>query len=488
MLYERSVCSMSGHPSSGGDCREQTNATDREIRPGSSQINVLVVYDDQARAQLCSELFASQGVRARTANTTEEALDLLQGFHFDAILTGIRTPDMAGIDLQLLRLIPKGPPRIPVIVLTRYGTIENAIEATRLGALEYITQDARAADLRLKIGQIVRRIHALQKFSCALRQAPNIQPFAGLMGVSPPMEQVYRTIAKVHDRDCPVLILGESGTGKELVARALHSCGIRHDRPFVPVDCSALSATLIEAELFGHIKGAFTGATDSRPGLIESAANGTLFLDEIGDLPLDLQPKLLRVLQEREVRRVGSSDVRPVSARVIAATNRDLEVAIREGKFREDLYFRLNVVQISLPALRERRSDIPLLVNHFIAKFAHLGASIKTVSAEALARLAAYDWPGNVRELENVIERAMVLSSRDALEVVDLPASVAAGLPTQSDEPEPLDELERKAILRAINEAGGSKIAAARLLGIGKTTLYRKLKEYGRATARFDAA
>jgi transcriptional regulator with PAS, ATPase and Fis domain len=285
----------------------------------------------------------------------------------------------------------------------------------------------------------------------------------------------------VSQHNYPVLILGESGTGKELVARSIHFSGSRRNRPFVPVDCSALVPTLIESELFGYVKGAFTGAVHSKQGLMEAAGNGTLFLDEIGDLPVDLQAKLLRALQEREVKPVGSTDRVSIEMRVIAATNRELETAVRQGQFRQDLFFRLNVVQIKLPPLRERKGDIPLLVSSFLEKFSSENGQTFKISEDAMARLLAYDWPGNVRELENAIERAVALSSGPLLHVADLPSNLQHGsgerLP-QADELLPLEELERRAILRALRESGGDKLAAARLLGIGKTTLYRKLKQY----------
>jgi two-component system response regulator HydG len=278
-----------------------------------------------------------------------------------------------------------------------------------------------------------------------------------------------------------VLILGESGTGKELVARSIHFLGERKNHPFAPVDCSALVPTLIESELFGYVKGAFTGAVQAKQGLLEAAQGGTLFLDEIGDLPVDLQAKLLRVLQEREVKPVGSTERRRIDVRIIAATNRDLEAAIRNGSFRQDLYFRLNVVQIKLPPLRERKSDIPILVTSFLDKFTDPQGPARTISEDAMRRLVAYDWPGNVRELENAIERAVALGSGPIVHVGDLPSSLHYPISERLPEKEellPLEELERRAILRTLRETGGDKLAAARILGIGKTTLYRKLKQY----------
>jgi transcriptional regulator with PAS, ATPase and Fis domain len=295
------------------------------------------------------------------------------------------------------------------------------------------------------------------------------------------MQRVYKMIEKVSLHEYPVLILGESGTGKELVARSIHFLGERKNRPFTPVDCSALVPTLIESELFGYVKGAFTGAVQAKQGLLEAAQGGTLFLDEIGDLPVDLQAKLLRVLQEREVKPVGSTERRRIDVRIIAATNRDLEAAIRNGSFRQDLYFRLNVVQIKLPPLRERKSDIALLVTSFLEKFTDPQGPARSISEDAMRQLVAYDWPGNVRELENAIERAVALGSGPIVHVGDLPSSLhypSSERVQEKDELLPLEELERRAILRTLRETGGDKLAAARMLGIGKTTLYRKLKQY----------
>ncbi len=276
--------------------------------------------------------------------------------------------------------------------------------------------------------------------------------------------------------------MGESGTGKELVARSIHFLGARQNKPFVPVDCAGLVPTLIESELFGYVKGAFTGAQHGRTGLLETGNGGTVFLDEIGDLPVDLQAKLLRALQEREIRPVGATDRVRIDVRIIAATNRDLESAIRTGAFRQDLYFRLNVVQVKLPPLRERKSDIPLLVNSFLEKFSDAQRPIRTISEDAMRRLMAYDWPGNVRELENAVERAVALGSGPILHMGDLPSNVQQSCGDQapdSDELTTLNEMEHRAIVRALRETNGDKLAAARLLGIGKTTLYRKLKQYG---------
>ena len=307
------------------------------------------------------------------------------------------------------------------------------------------------------------------------------QCFAGLIGESAPMRHLIEMIGKVSQSHSPVLITGETGTGKELVARAIHSAGSRCGQVLVPVDCSAITPSLVETELFGYVKGAFTGADHSKRGLLHVANEGTIFLDEIGELPLFLQSKLLRALQEKEIRPVGSTERIPINGRVIAATNRDLEAAVRDGTFRRDLYFRVNVMQIRVPPLRERKIDVPLLVAHFLDKFSDRLQPVRAISDDALRRLLAYDWPGNVRELENFIECGVALGADRVLTADDLP-SIPDGGSTRShpggDELVPLGETERRAILRALRESGGDRVVAARLLGIGKTTLYRRLKKY----------
>jgi DNA-binding NtrC family response regulator len=440
---------------------------------------ILIVDDEDSTRNLCRDVVSESGLRTRLAATTEQALEILDQSPVEILITDLRVPQIGG--LELLKRVRQDFPQTAVLVLTQYGTIESAVEATRLGAADYITKPFHIPELRSKIDRMVRLLEVDQE-NRVLRETLRTRPgFGGLIGVSLKMQKVYRVIEKVSQHNYPVLILGESGTGKELVARSVHFSGVRRNRPFIPVDCSSLVPTLIEAELFGYVKGAFTGAMHSKQGLMEIAGNGTLFLDEIGDMPTDMQAKLLRALQEKEVRPVGSTERIPLAARIIAATNRDLEAAVRQEKFRQDLFFRLNVVQIKLPPLRERKSDIDALVISFLEKFSEANGKIRTISEEAMSRLRAYDWPGNVRELENAIERAIALGSGPILHAGDLPTSLQYGtgerLP-QNDELLPLEELERRAILRALREAGGDKLAAARILGIGKTTLYRKLKQY----------
>jgi DNA-binding NtrC family response regulator len=440
---------------------------------------VLIVDDEDSTRNLCRDVVSESGLRTRSAATTEQALDILDQWPVEILITDLRVPQLGG--LELLKRVRENFPHTAVMVLTQYGTIESAVEATRLGAADYITKPFHIPELRSKLDRMVRMFEADQE-NRVLRETLRTRPgFGELIGLSLKMQKVYRLIEKVGQHAYPVLILGESGTGKELVARSAHFSGSRRNRPFIPVDCSSLVPTLIEAELFGYVKGAFTGAMHTKQGLMEIADNGTLFLDEIGDLPIEMQAKLLRALQEKEVRPVGSTERVPLAARIIAATNRDLDAAVRQGTFRQDLFFRLNVVQIKMPPLRERKTDIPVLVSSFLEKFSEANGKVRTISEDAMSRLVAYDWPGNVRELENAIERAVALGSGPILHVGDLPTGLQYGtgdrLP-QNDELLPLDELERRAILRALKEAGGDKLAAARILGIGKTTLYRKLKQY----------
>jgi DNA-binding NtrC family response regulator len=444
-----------------------------------SDASLLVVDDELTTRELCRNIANSIGLRVRTADTTESAMEMMETAPVDVVVTDLKVPRMGG--LELLKHVRANHPHVHLMVLTQFGTIDNAVEAMRLGAVDYVTKPFHVEDFRAKLQRLVQTV-ALDQENRILREQLRTRPgFGGLIGTSPKMLKVYKLIAKVSRHKYPVLILGESGTGKELVASSIHFSGARCKEPFIPVDCSSLVPSLIESELFGYVKGAFTGAVQTKHGLIEAAQGGTLFLDEIGDLPVDLQAKLLRVLQEREIKPVGSTDRRSVDIRVIAATNRDLEAAINNGTFRQDLFFRLNVVQVKLPPLREHKADIPLLVHTFLEKFGDPEKPPRTISEAAMGRLLAHDWPGNVRELENAIERAVALGSGPILHVGDLPSNLqfSSLSPTTADNVvAPISELERRAILRALKETSGDKLAAARLLGIGKTTLYRKLKQY----------
>jgi DNA-binding NtrC family response regulator len=449
------------------------------VQRAAIPISVLVVEDEESTRKLCADVAESCGMKTVVASTVEEALRRLETHSVDIIVTDLILPPSSGLDL--LKQVHEMYPQVAVLVLTQYGTIDSAVAATRMGAVDYVTKPFHIEDLRARLERVARDMD-LDRENRLLREQLRSKPgFGGMIGVSAKMQRVYKMIEKVSQHEYPVLILGESGTGKELVAKSIHYSGIRKERPFAPVDCSSLVPTLIESELFGYVKGAFTGAMQSKQGLLEAAQGGTLFLDEIGDMPVDLQAKLLRALQEREVKPVGSTERRHINIRIIAATNRDLESAIRTGAFRQDLYFRLNVVQIKLPPLRERKSDIQLMVISFLEKFSDPHGPTRTISDDAMRRLIAYDWPGNVRELENAIERAVAMGSGPIVHVGDLPSNLhypSSERVPDNDELLPMEELERRAILRTLRETGGDKLAAARMLGIGKTTLYRKLKQY----------
>lgn len=441
---------------------------------------LLVVDDDEQIRAVCRDIAEDCQLKVFDVGTAEEALEIMELASVDIVLTDLRLPGTSGLDL--LKKVAQIHPDVAVVMLTQYGSIDSAVQATRLGAADYVTKPFRVEELKNRLEHVIRGLE-LRRENRLLREQVRTKPgFGGMIGMSARMERVYKMIEKVALRDHPVLILGESGTGKELVARSIHFSGPRKDKPFVAVECSAIVPTLIESELFGYIKGAFTGAMQSKQGLMEAANGGTLFLDEIGEMPLEMQAKLLRSLQQREVKPVGSTEQRKIDVRVVAATHRDLEAAIKKGEFRQDLFFRLNVVQIKLPPLRERKSDIPLLVAGFLEKFSSPDEPVREFTEEAARKLMAYDWPGNVRELENSIERAIALNSTPPhLTSGDLPTNLQ--YPTSERGPVqeellPLDELERRAIMSTLRQSGGDKQAAAKLLGIGKTTLYRKLKQY----------
>jgi DNA-binding NtrC family response regulator len=443
-----------------------------------STMKLLVVDEDQCVRQLCSEVAAQRGMKVTAVATAQEAMDVLETSNIDILITGLKLPESNGLDLidQAHRMYGE----VAVIALTGYGIIHSAVSASRRGAVDYVTKPFCLDDLSSRLHRAAQDI-GLQRENRRLRELVRTSAgFGGLVGLSPKMQSVYKLTQKVSQHEYPVLILGETGTGKEMIARSIHFSGPRKKGLFAPVDCSSLAPTLIESELFGHVKGAFTGAVQSKRGLLEAAHGGTLFLDEIGDMPIHLQSKLLRVLQEREVKPLGSTERRQIDVRIIAATHHNLENAICTGEFRQDLYFRLNVVQIQLPPLRDRKTDIPLLVTSFLEKFSGTHGSTRTISQQAMSALIAYDWPGNVRELENSIERAMALGSGSVVEMGDLPSNMCQFISERMpgwNEILPLEELERRAILEVLRQTG-DKIAAARMLGIGKTTLYRKLKTY----------
>ena len=460
----------SGANSMAGGASAATGGASSNGRPV-----LLVVDDDKVISGLCRDVARSLGLSVAEATNAAQALEIVERQQVDLVLVDLRLPQTGG--MELLERLKQDYPHIEVVLMTAYGSIEVAVEAIKRGAYDYLAKPFHVDDLRAKLQHALKQLE-LSEENRLLREQVRGQPgLGGLVGTSPKMQRVYKLILKVSQSRHPVLILGESGTGKELVARSIHFSGPLKDRPFVPVDCAGLVPTLIESELFGYVKGAFTGAMRSKTGLLEAASGGTLFLDEIAELPPDLQAKLLRALQEKEVKPVGGTQRVAVDVRVLAATNRDLTQALQDGRFRPDLYYRLNVVTLKIPPLRERKSDIPLLVNYFLERSSPGERTLKGFSEEALARLMNYDWPGNVRELENVIERAVALGSGPILHTADLPSNLQVPVPATGQHslaPEgilPLRELEKRAILLAIKELRGDKLLAARLLGIGKTTL-----------------
>ena len=440
---------------------------------------VLLVDIDKASQEQCARVLRDCACEVSAVNSAAAALALLGSKEFDAVLVDFRLASLGGSDLP--SAAQRAQPGINIVLMVEGIGNAPPQHPLRLRGHPLLTKP-------LKIEELTRVLEAAPEAVLPLppkpdAAAPGLAPaaFAGLVGVSEKMKKIYRLISKVALQRHPVLIVGESGTGKELVARAIHTHGPWRDQPFVPVDCGALPPTLIESELFGHVKGAFTGAAQSRQGLLAAAGSGTVFLDEIGELPLELQSRLLRALQEHEIRPLGSNERIRFEARIIAATNQDLEAGIHRGVFRKDLFFRLNVVSIKIPSLRDRKEDIPALARHFLARFGN-EKSVTQISDEALGSLMSYDWPGNVRELENCIQRAVSLGSGTFIQMQDLPSAMLYHLARKSSSREDrgtLQALEQQAIRQALQATDGDRVRAAKLLGIGKTTIYRKLKDYG---------
>ena len=444
------------------------------------RIHFLIVDDQQSIRKLCMTIGASLGFVCDEAESAEDALQYLESNSPDIILVDLRMAEMTG--LEFLAAVKKMLPRTEVAIMTGYGSIESAVQAMKLGAYDYITKPFRVEELKMTLQRMAEKVRLVAENEFLRERFKTETEMHGIVGSHAKIQDILRMIARLKDTRTPVLITGESGTGKELVARAIHFHGNFAKRAFVAVDCGSLVPTLIESELFGHEKGAFTGAIRAKDGLFQAAHGGTIFLDEVGELPLDMQAKLLRVLQEKEARPVGSNKPVKVDVRVIAATNRDLEAAYQAGAFRKDLYFRLNVVTMHIPSLRERRSDIPMLVQWFLDKYATEGKI--EVTSRAMTCLLQYDWPGNVRELENCIERAVALGNREVIDVSDLPPAIraiegqtqlsnAAG-PSATD----LEEIEKVTIQRVFDQVNGNKDLAGKLLGISRATLYRKIKRY----------
>jgi two-component system, NtrC family, response regulator HydG len=453
---------------------------------------VLVIDDNDTIREGLAHAIGKMGHTVLTADGGAAGLALFEQHpEIDFVITDLK---MDGVDgVQVLRTLAERAPEVPAMIITAFGTVETAVEAMKLGAFDFLTKPFAPEVVRLKVTRALelaaarkarRKLEAQNEYLQG--QADERWSFAELIGGSESMRKIFTTIEKVARSDSTVFIAGESGTGKELVARAIHRHSRRADGPFIKVNCGALTETLLESELFGHEKGAFTGAVKQRLGRFELADGGTLFLDEIGDVPASMQVKLLRALQEQEFERVGGESTIRVDVRVVSATNKDLPAEVEAGRFREDLFYRLHIIPMRLPPLRERRDDIPLLVGHFIAKLGpRTNPAIETIGDDALGRLMAYEWPGNVRELENVVEQALVFAEGNAIGVGALPAALQGpsdeerlAVPKEMALPEILDDLERQLILKAFKKAGGVKTETARLLGIKTSALYYKLDKY----------
>jgi DNA-binding NtrC family response regulator len=440
---------------------------------------ILVVDDERGVRTLCADLLARAGYDPVTASSAEEALGIADREAFDIVLADVNLGGMDGIEL-CKRLRAQKPEQL-VILITAYPSIENAVRGMKEGARDYVTKPFSPDELRLVIARALEE-RALRQENAELREK---LAFGGIIGGSKALQDLLRTVEKVARADATVLVVGESGTGKELFARAIHYHGPRASRPFVAVNCGALVGTLLESELFGHVRGAFTGAQSAKRGLFVAADRGTLFLDEIGELSPELQPKLLRALQEGEIKPVGGIETQKVDVRVVAATNRDLREDVRAGRFREDLYYRLNVITLEIPPLRERPEDIPPLIEHFVARAATRARKpAPEVSAEAMEVLRTQPWPGNVRELANAVERAVVLGG-DVLGPADFAGRASPRIEAVAKSEDypfigmSLEDLERTHIERVLNECGGQKGRAAEILGINRTTLWKKLRQYG---------
>ncbi|HEY3929136.1 MAG TPA: sigma-54 dependent transcriptional regulator [Candidatus Koribacter sp.] len=457
------------------------------------RIRFLIVDDQQSIRKLCVAIGNTLGFASFEAESAESALALLETHSPDIILADMRMGEMTGIDF--LASVKKILPRTEIAIMTGYGSVETAVQAMKLGAYDYITKPFRVEELKIVLQRMAEKVRLVVENHFLRERVHTEMELHGIVGSSAKIQDVLRMVGRLKDTRTPVLICGESGTGKELVARAMHFRGGFASRPFVAVDCGSLVPTLIESELFGHEKGAFTGAVKGKEGLFQAASGGTIFLDEIGELPLDLQAKLLRVLQDKQVRPVGSNNSVKVDIRVIAATNRDLEAGYKSGTFRKDLFFRLNVVTVYLPSLRERKSDIPTLVQHFLDRFSSDHHSIDFTS-DAMNCLMMYDWPGNVRELENCIERAVALGNGELIDVPDLPPAVRSVAPKKSSAAvtlesygsTDLEDIERATIQRVFEQVQGDKMLAGKMLGISRATLYRKIKRYNIDTSRAAAS
>lgn len=450
--------------------------------------HIVVIDDDREMRELLKDFFSGRGFRVTEFSTAKDALARFESpaaedDDVQLIISDINMPGISGLDFaaRMRRLHNK----IPIILITAFGSIETAIEAIRNGAYDYIVKPFKLDELSVTVDRALE-FHHLKRENTILREGlRQAHSFAGIIGKSPSMQEVFDLIKRVAPASANVLITGESGTGKERVARAIHDLGPRAKKPFVAINCTAIPDTLLESELFGHAKGSFTGAIQRKRGLFEEADGGTIFLDEIGDMAMNLQAKLLRVIQDKKIRAVGENVDRPIDVRIVAATHKDLKLAIKNGTFREDLYYRLAVIPIVLPPLRHRREDIPLLAEHFLRKYAaENGSPVRGFTKEAMAKMMSFPWEGNVRELENLVERGVVLAKGEWIEASDLPS---VGPVDESEEVfagaaqklVPLEELEKRYIRFVLEKTGGKKEKAAQILGISRRTLYRKEREFG---------
>jgi len=446
-------------------------------------LKVLVIDDSPVEAETAAEVLEGIGCECRTAVTGAEGLEIIRSGAVDVVLTDLVMHDISGI--QITEETKKFWPEVEVLVFTGHGSIRTAVEAMQKGAMTYLEKPVDMDVLREQVRKAAEKQRVVRERAALKRQIDKHFGFEGIIGQSQPMQRILDVLAQISGTNATVLIEGESGTGKELVARAIHNNSPRRARPFVGLNCAALSESILESELFGHEKGAFTGADQMRRGRFEYAQHGTLFLDEVGDMPITTQIKLLRVLEEREIVRVGSNEPIKVDVRVIAATNRCLEELVREKRFREDLYFRLNVVRISLPPLRSRPDDIPLLIDHFLRDFSKAnGKTIHGLTPEARSALYRYSWPGNVRELKNCIESMVVTTRNTVLGLEDIPPYIATarepdGQPQEIRVGMSLEEVERILIRNTLQMTNGNREEAAKLLKIGERTLYRKIRKYG---------
>lgn len=465
------------------------NVSDRQTDPFAIAISVLIVDDDEAHAQAVSESLERVNCECVIANSGPKGAEAIESQQFDVIITDLKMDEIDG--LAILRKAKEELPDAEVIVLTAHSSIPSVVTAMQGGAYTYLTKPLDIQELRQAVEKASSRIRLIRRNISLAKGLDERFGFEGVIGNSPSMHRVIEQLKNLAPTDTTVLILGESGTGKELVARAIHQNSPRKSKPFVPLNISALPESILESELFGHEAGAFTGAATKRVGKFEYANGGTLFLDEVGEMPTDTQIKLLRVLEDRKITRLGSNDEKSINVRLVAATNANLKNAMEEGSFRSDLYYRLSVVTIYLPPLRDRREDIPLLLDHFLKEFCkRQGREVEGISRAARQALMSFDWPGNIRQLRNVVEGMLALDTDGKLDIDDLPTELAE---LSGDSPDgfvgssgsdmligrPLDEVEKYYIARALELTGGKREETAAMLKIGERTLYRKIKEYG---------